>query len=82
MTITKVFYTLDPVPCEWEYEDFGCSTTCGGGERRRIPRITRHAEHGGMDCPAFVHNRVPDIQICNTQRCPSEFSLFQLAYIA
>ena len=59
--------------CIWEYGDFGeCSLTCGGGEKVRFPIIIQFAEPGGIDCPQFVHDRIPDTMVCNPQACPRE----------
>lgn len=59
-----------PVPCEWEYGNFGeCSKTCGGGIKQRFPMIIEPAQHGGT-CPGHVVNGEPDEESCSTQHCP------------
>ena len=69
---TFSLYVFNTVPCQWRYEEFGtCTKTCGGGTKTRFPVIRTPAQHGG-DCPQHVTNRVPDIETCNTQPCPSE----------
>ena len=68
----SLYNVFNTVPCQWRYEEFGaCTKTCGGGTKTRFPVIRTPAQHGG-DCPQHVTNRVPDIETCNTQPCPSE----------
>ena len=62
---------LDPCPvdCVGSWGDYGtCTSTCGGGTKRREYSITTPAAHGGQECPA--NNGETEDIACNTQPCP------------
>ncbi|CAI8000125.1 Thrombospondin-2 [Geodia barretti] len=59
-----------PIPCDWEWGEYGdCTVTCGGGTQTRVPRIITPAQHGGH-CPQHVIDGVPETTTCNTATCP------------
>lgn len=44
-----------------------CTKTCGGGQRQRVRRIVKPAQHGGAKC-----GNLTEITKCNTNACPGD----------
>ena len=70
-TIRSISCNLKPCPinCEGSWGDYTpCTVGCGGGTKTRTYRITRAAQHEGIQCPNS-NGETENIK-CNTDPCP------------
>ena len=53
--------------CIWRYGKYSeCNAKC---IKERYPEIIQPVEPGGMDCPQFVHDKVPQEVECDPELC-------------